>query len=155
MAWDLIFQLANGWAMLGWLVLIAAPRNPALVALVFYGVMALLCLTYTVLLVMLIANLVDPGAIESAGGASFTSIEGVRAIFMSDGGVTVGWVHYLALDLFAGIWIARDADAKGFSRWLQAPILFVTLMAGPVGVLIWLAMREKRARAAAGPRILK
>ena len=58
----------------------------------------------------------------------------------------VGWVHYLAFDLFVGLWIARDADAKGFSRLLQAPILFATFMAGPLGLLLWLAIRERRAR---------
>ena len=87
----------------------------------------------------------------SAGGgdapADFTSIEGVRGIFASDGGATIGWIHYLAFDMFAGLWIARDADAKGFSRWIQAPILFATFMAGPLGLLLWLAIRERRARA--------
>ena len=71
----------------------------------------------------------------------------MRAIFASDGGVTVGWTHYLAFDLFVGLWIARDADAKHFSRLVQAPFLFATLMAGPLGLLLWLAIRERRARA--------
>ena len=75
------------------------------------------------------------------------SIEGVRSIFASDGGVTVGWIHYLAFDLFVGLWIARDADAKGFSRLVQAPVLLATFLAGPLGLLVWLGIREKRARA--------
>ena len=45
------------------------------------------------------------------------------------------------------MWIARDADAKGFSRVVQLPFLFFTFMLGPIGLLSWLAMREKRARA--------
>ncbi len=53
----------------------------------------------------------------------------------------------LAFDLFAGLWIARDADAKGFSRLLQAPILLATFFAGPLGLFLWLAIRERRARA--------
>ena len=68
---------------------------------------------------------------------------------MSDGGIVLGWTHYLAFDLFVGLWIARDADAKGFSRLVQLPILVLTLMAGPSGLLIWLLVRERRARAAA------
>jgi hypothetical protein len=59
----------------------------------------------------------------------------------------IGWTHYLAFDLFTGLWIARDADNKGFSRVAQVPILFATLMAGPVGLLIWLVLREPAARA--------
>jgi hypothetical protein len=70
----------------------------------------------------------------------------VQAIFASKGGAVVGWIHYLAFDLFVGLWIARDADAKNFSRLLQAPILLATFLAGPLGLLVWLAVRERRAR---------
>jgi hypothetical protein len=66
---------------------------------------------------------------------------------MSDGGMVLGWTHYLAFDLFVGLWIARDADAKGFSRLAQLPVLFLVLMAGPIGLLVWLIVRERRARA--------
>jgi hypothetical protein len=66
--------------------------------------------------------------------------------------VTVGWTHYLALDLFTGLWIARDADAKKFPRLMQAPVLLLTFIAGPVGLLLWLCIREPAARRAAGPR---
>ena len=146
MSWDTLFSVANIWAMLGWAVLILAPRAPVVLSAVFYGVMGLLCLTYAVLLGLLLTGAVDPGAAVDGPPASFTSIEGVRAIFGSDGGTTVGWVHYLALDLFAGLWIARDADAKGFSRLVQAPVLLLTFMAGPAGLVLWLAIRERRAQ---------
>jgi len=61
----------------------------------------------------------------------------------------LGWTHYLAFDLFIGQWIARDADNKGFNRLVQLPFLFLTLMAGPIGLLLWLVVRERRARAQA------
>ena len=68
---------------------------------------------------------------------------------MSDAGVVIGWTHYLAFDLFTGMWIARDADAKGFGRVLQVPFLAATFIAGPVGLLGWLFVREPAARAMA------
>ena len=113
---------------------------------IFYAAMGMLCLAYTVLLILLQGAWVDPGAQADAAFVSFTSLEGVRAIFASDAGVTLGWMHYLTFDLFVGIWISRDADAKGFSRWVQAPFLLLTLFFGPAGLLWWLALREKRAR---------
>ena len=146
MNWDWLFSAANVWAMLGWAALILLPRKPFVLSAIFYGVMGLLCLSYAVLLVLLLGNWIDPGATSEGAAASFTSIEGVRGIFMSDGGTTVGWIHYLALDLFAGLWIARDADAKDFSRLVQAPVLLLTFMAGPAGVALWLLIRERRAR---------
>ena len=95
---------------------------------------------------MLFVGLISGGIETGVEGGSFTTIEGVRTLFSSDPGLVLGWVHYLAFDLFVGIWIARDADAKGYSRILQAPILFATFMAGPFGLLIWLILREPAAR---------
>ena len=94
----------------------------------------------------------DPARVAGAAVPDLTdySIAGLRALFMSDGGIVLGWTHYLALDLFVGLWIGRDADAKGFSRLAQVPVLFATLMAGPIGLLVWLAVRERRARAVVG-----
>ena len=102
-----------------------------------------MCALYAALLISVLSGFIPAGE----GGADFTTIAGIRSIFGSDVGVVIGWTHYLAFDLFVGVWIARDADAKFFSRWLQAPILFATFMAGPIGLLIWLLVREPRARA--------
>ena len=146
MSWEAIFSAVNLLAMAAWIVLIALPRKPVLLALVLYLGIGLLCLVYAAGLFSLVIGLVDPvGPANPA--VDFTTIEGVRSIFASNGGVTIGWTHYLAFDLFVGLWIARDADAKDFSRWVQAPILFATFMAGPVGLLVWLVLRDRRARA--------
>ena len=69
---------------------------------------------------------------------------------MSDGGIVIGWTHYLAFDLFVGLWIARDADDKGVGRLVQLPFLFLTLMAGPIGLLSWLGFRGTGAPRADG-----
>ena len=146
MDWEAIFSAVNLLAMIAWAVLILAPRKPALLAAILYLGVGLLCAIYAAGLVSLVGGLVDPVGPANAA-VDFTNIEGVRSIFASNGGVTIGWTHYLAFDLFVGLWIARDADAKGFSRWVQAPILFATFMAGPFGLFVWLVVREKRARA--------
>ena len=143
--WTTAFVAANLLALVMWAALILLPRWPALLAAVLYLGIGLLCLAYALGLVGILTGALDP--VGGGGGADFSTIEGVRSIFASDGGVTIGWIHYLAFDLFVGLWIARDADAKGFSRLLQAPILLATFLAGPLGLLVWLAIRERRARA--------
>ena len=143
MGWDQVFSAVNLLALIAWIALIALPRWPALLSASLYLGAGLLCLVYSVLLVSVLGGFIPAGE----GGANFTTIEGVRSIFSSDVGVTIGWTHYLAFDLFIGIWIARDADAKFFSRWLQAPILLATFLAGPLGLLLWLIIREPRSRA--------
>lgn len=141
--WDAWFSMVNLLAIIAWAGLIALPRWPALLSGVLYLGVGLLCLIYAVGLIGVVSGLIPN---PQGGGADFFSIEGVRAIFGSDAGVTIGWTHYLAFDLFVGLWIARDADAKDVSRWVQAPILLATLMAGPIGLLVWLALREPAAR---------
>ena len=145
--WPGLFAFTNVLAICGWIVLAFLPRKPLAHSVVLYLGVALLCLIYVVCFALFLTGSVDIGAVPGGGEPSGTSIEGIRALFMSDGGVVIGWTHYLAFDLFTGLWIARDADAKGFSRIVQLPFLAMTYLAGPVGLLSWLVVRERRARA--------
>jgi hypothetical protein len=143
MDWAFVFSSVNMLALTGWVALILLPRWPALLSGILYLGIGLLCLIYAIGLIGILSGLLPN---TGGGGADFTTIQGVRAIFGSDGGVTVGWTHYLAFDLFVGLWIARDGDAKNISRLVQAPILLATFMAGPLGLLVWLGIREPVAR---------
>jgi Domain of unknown function (DUF4281) len=138
--WSGLFILTNGIALFGWVLLLAFPRKPLTHSAILYLGAGLLCLIYAVCLVQALAG---DGL---APGASGTSIAGVRAFFANDAGVVIGWTHYLAFDLFTGMWIARDADAKGFGRLVQLPFLILTYLFGPVGLLGWLLVRERSAR---------
>lgn len=144
--WSALFTATNLLAMIGWVMLVALPRRPLTHSAILYLVVALLCLVYTVCFALYLTGGVDPGALAGAGQPGFGSIEEVRALFMSDAGVVIGWTHYLAFDLFTGLWIGRDADAKGIARMVQIPILAATFIAGPIGLLVWLAVREPAAR---------
>jgi hypothetical protein len=141
--WAAMFSVTNVLALVSWAILLFAPRRPLPLAVVLYAGVALLCLAYA-------AGLIWTMARGAGGGVDFTTMAGIRAIFATDAGVAIGWTHYLALDLFTGLWIARDADAKGFSRIVQAPVLLGTFLAGPLGLLIWLFARESRARGPGG-----
>ena len=143
MSWDTMFAATNALAFAAWLVLILAPRDGLTGALVMYVGVGLLCAAYSAGLALLVAG---------GGGQLFVELPGIAVVhgfFASDAGVALGWTHYLALDLFTGLWISQDADAKRIGRLVQTPILLLTFLAGPVGLLIWLAIRESRARAAA------
>lgn len=140
MPWGGLFTFIHVVALAGWAMLFLLPRGPRVAAYVLYLCVGLLCLTYTVMFAS------QFGAIISG---DFFSIEGIRDLFASDAGIVIGWTHYLAFDLFIGQWIAKDADHKGFSRFAQVPVLILTLLAGPIGLLVWLIIRERRARAIA------
>lgn len=147
--WQAMFSFTNAVVLIAWLILAFLPRKPLATTAVLYLGVALLCLCYTVMLVLLLSGSVDPGQVPGSAPyvASDYSIAGLRKLFMSDGGLVIGWTHYLAFDLFTGLWIARDADNKEFSRAAQLPFLFATFMAGPLGLFTWLIVRERRARA--------
>ena len=142
LSWPSAFAHLNLAALIAWAALIVLPWRDRVAPVLRWGVVGALCLFYTGVLVWALTV----GFGEAGPSASFTTIEGVRAIFATDGGVTVGWTHYLAFDLFVGLWIADRADETGVSRLVQAPILIVTFFAGPAGLLIWLIVAASRRR---------
>ncbi|MEQ1498350.1 MAG: ABA4-like family protein [Novosphingobium sp.] len=144
--WSALFSFVNIVAIAAWLVLAAAPRTPLVYSVILYLGVALLCLVYTVFFALVTTGQLDPAASPGAGQPGFGSLAEVQAIFQSQGGALIGWTHYLAFDLFVGLWISRDADAKGFGRLIQLPFLFATFMAGPIGLFAWLIVRERAAR---------
>ena len=148
MSWEGVFTATNVVAMAGWLLIAIGPRGPKTLAIVLYLGVGLLCFAYATMVVGLHAHWFDANRIAGAPAPNFLdyNIAGLRNLFMSDGGIVLGWTHYLAFDLFVGQWIAKDADHKNFSRVWQVPILFLTLMVGPVGLLVWLIVRERAAR---------
>ena len=142
MNWDMIFGFANAWALLGWVILAFAPKREIVVPIVFFAGSVLLACLYAGLIIPLMAGLISDGGPTGRPAADLTSLAGVMALFDSPGGATIGWIHYLAFDLFVGTWISRNADVHKISCWLQAPILFCTLMAGPIGLLLYLLLRQ-------------
>ena len=133
-------------------MLLLLPRRPAVHSAILFAGVGLLCLVYAVTFVGLFSGGMNAGRLPGAAVPDLTdySIRGIRSLFMSDGGLVLGWTHYLAFDLFVGLWIARDGEAKGFGRAVQAPVLLATFLAGPIGLLLWLAVRERRARTVTG-----
>lgn len=66
------------------------------------------------------------------------ALGGVAALLGSPAGATMAWAHFLAFDLFVGRWMYLDSQERRISSWLMAPLLFLTLMLGPVGFLLYL-----------------
>ncbi len=139
MNWELIFTIANSYALVMWLILAVAPRREMVLKAVFCGGVGLLALTYAVIIIPLMTGLIEGGG--SIGSPDFTTLAGVQALLSSEGGATIGWIHYLAFDLFVGIWIASNADRHGIHRIIQIPFLFFTLMLGPFGLTLYLLFR--------------
>ncbi|HEY0709392.1 MAG TPA: ABA4-like family protein [Polyangia bacterium] len=68
----------------------------------------------------------------------------VSALLASPTGTTLAWVHFLAFDLLVGRWIYLDARARGISAWATSPLLILTLLLGPLGLLGYAMVRLAR-----------
>lgn len=127
MSLEQIFSISGSLAMVGWVVLIFAPRR-------WLWLNALPRLVVPLILSVFYAGFILAYFGRSEGG--YGSLAEVRELFTVDQLLLAGWIHYLAFDLMVGGFLADRMDRLQLHRVLQAPILFCTFMFGPVGVLL-------------------
>ena len=127
-----LFSILNLIAMAGWLPLILLPKKRWASTVVPIVVPCILALVYVVLVATSL-----PG---SEGG--FSSLAGVSTLFANPWALLAGWTHYLAFDLFIGGWEVRDAQQRNIPHLLMVPVLILTFMLGPAGLLLYLAIRS-------------
>lgn len=132
MSADQLFSAATMLAMAGWLVLTLGWRwKPAARIVAPVIVAGLLSALY---LFLIVAHFGD-----AEGG--FDSLTSVAKLFENRWALLAGWVHYLAFDLFIGAWEARDAQRRGIHFLAVLPCLLLTFWFGPIGLLLYLAIR--------------
>ena len=139
--WEGLFGFTNGLAVVGWLLLAFLPRKPLTHSAILYLGIGLLCLIYVVCFGLFQSGRVDVGRVAGAGQPGFGSIPEVRALFMSDAGVVIGWTHYLAFDLFIGAWIVREGLERRLPALLILLCLPLTFLFGPAGLLLFYVLR--------------
>lgn len=129
---DSIFRLSSTLALAGWIGLLAFYQTTWIGKVLTGTIIAFLCLLYTWLIA---SNL----AVFEA--ESFSSLDHIARLFKSREALLAGWIHYLAFDLFTGIYIVNNARLHGIGFWPLLPCLFFTFMLGPVGLLLYLLLR--------------
>src|SRR2546430_13102008 len=109
-----------------WALLILLPRwrwTQRMMQVPFF--VALLTLVYVVLV------LPQVGAVLPV--LARPAVANVAVLLGSPAGATIGWIHFLAFDLFVGRWIYLDSQERGISAWSVSLLLFATFMLGPLG----------------------
>ena len=135
---EAIFKLVNPLASVGWLILIFFGRKQWAARLVTGLVVPLL-------LALLYCGLLIAHLSESNG--SFSTLDGVAALFQNRWLLLAGWIHYLAFDLFVGSWEVRDAEAQRIPHLAVIPCLILTFLFGPAGLLAYCILRFALRRA--------
>jgi hypothetical protein len=116
----------------GWLLLVFLPR--------WRWAARLVCpVLIPLLLALVYLWLVATTFGRTPGG--FGSLADVSLLFQNPRALLAGWIHYLAFDLFIGAWEVRDAQRTGVHHLLVVPCLVLTFLFGPVGLLLYFALR--------------
>lgn len=124
---EIWFSYMGNFAIVGWLLLVLYPRRKAwLYQLTGLIMPALMGIAYAVFMLPHLAGTV---------GAGYGSLAQVHALFNNPPLLLAGWIHYLAFDLAVGTYIAMQSDKIGLSRIIQIPLLFLTFMFGPIGLM--------------------
>ena len=135
---DLVFKLANGAALLAWVALLCSPGSARWAPVVRRASGRWLPAVFAVLYVLMLAT-------HWRGQGGFGSIAEVRALFDVPGALVAGWVHYLAFDLFVGGWIAERAAERRMPHARLVPVLLLTFLFGPAGLLAFVLLNPRQA----------
>mgnify|MGYP001045484232 CR=1 FL=1 len=129
-----LFQFANLWIMPFWLLIIVLPHwNWTKRIIGSLWIVAPLLLAY--------ALLVLPQALAVLPALLNPTIPGIAGLLGTPTGATIGWIHFLAFDLFVGRWVYLDSRTRQITAWVASPLLFLILMFGPFGLLLYLLVR--------------
>lgn len=131
---DVIFAIGNGLALLSWVALALSPYRARWAPRVRFITGRVVPLIFGLVYVALFAT-------TGMGDGGFDSPAAVQRLFSVPALLTAGWLHYLAFDLFVGAWIAERGGALGIAHLALLPVLALTLMFGPAGLLAFALLR--------------
>jgi len=137
---ETLFNIFNTAVLLPWLLMLFAPRWK-------YTQWAIGRLVFPVFLGIGYCLIVPQ--LAQAEGAGFTSLEGIKNLFVSDYVLVAGWIHYLAFDLFVGSWILLHSQRAGLPHWMAVFPMLGCFMLGPFGLLLYLLLHYLRKKSVA------
>ena len=132
-----IYLIANWGVIPFWLLLIFAP-NHGLTNFFVQSIVApaLLATGYAYLSynLFLEKNIFD-------GFELYKGLDGLYSVFANENLLLIFWLHFLAISLFAGAWIVRDAKKYSIPRILTIISIILTYFTGPIGLFIYWFIR--------------
>ena len=71
----------------------------------------------------------------------YSGLDGLYSVFANEILLLIFWLHFLAISLFAGAWIVRDARRYFIPKIITIPSLILTYFSGPIGLVIYWFIR--------------
>ena len=82
------------------------------------------------------------GSFDFANNFSlYLGLNSVSGLFRDDYYLLMFWTHFVAVNLFIGGWILKDAQKLYVNKILLAFPLIVTYLIGPIGIFIYWVIR--------------
>ncbi|RYY23882.1 MAG: DUF4281 domain-containing protein [Chitinophagaceae bacterium] len=134
---DQIFSICNTMALVGWIILVFLKFWKQRDKYVFGIIIVLFAIIYS----WLIFSSFNKDILTN-----FSTLTGVSQLFDNKNMLLAGWIHYLAFDLLAGIYIIKNAEKNNINHWLTTPALLLTFLFGPFGVLLYFIIRWIKTR---------
>jgi len=71
----------------------------------------------------------------------YLSLDNLYTVFATESFLLIFWLHFLALNIFLGSWVARDAIKYNISRKLTSIPLILIYFIGPFGLVLYWSIR--------------
>ena len=128
-----IYLLANWGVVPFWLLLILIP-NHNITKFFSHSIIAPLLLAVAYIFVARQIVLED-NIFE--GFKLYLGLDGLDEIYSNESLRLIFWLHFLAISLFVGAWIARDGERFMIPKFISAPCIAITYFTGPFGIVIY------------------
>lgn len=132
MTTDVFYTYASVLIFFPWALLIFAP-NGRFTEKIAFGCAIVLLLAAAYFTFGYLTN--------SEEGGSILSLNGLKNLFRSQEMLLTGWLNYLSFCLLVGTWISHDAQQVNIGHIFVVPVLILTLLTGPTGLLAYLLLR--------------
>jgi len=76
-----------------------------------------------------------------SGFELYSGLDGLYSMFANESLLLIFWLHFLAISLFVGAWIVRDARKFLIPKIIIIPSLILTYFTGPVGLVFYWFIR--------------
>ncbi len=128
-----IYLVANWGVIPFWLLLIFIPNHQItnfLTQSIIVPILLATAYAYLSYMIYQEGNIFD-------GFELYSGLDGLYSMFANESLLLIFWLHFLAISLFTGSWIARDSRRYFIPKVITIPSLILTYFTGPIGLVFY------------------
>ena len=138
LTFDNIYIWSNFGVMPLWLMLIFIP-NSRITQIMINSVIIPLILSVTYVYIVYQGVLLDESFLDIF--KLYINLDNLYTVFATENFLLLFWVHFIALNLFLGSWVSRDAYKYNMTKKLTVVPLILIYFTGPLGLVIYWMLR--------------